>query len=289
MPIVERHSALPPERPVLVVGLEGWIDAGFAGATALASLLEQVRTERFATFSGEELVDHRARRPRMRIDDGVRGEVTWPEPELLVGVDRLGSGLAVLVGPEPDYRWRTFSRMVAELATELQVRLVVGLGGFPTATPHTRMVRLASTASDAALAHQVGYIPGAIDVPTGIGDVIGAECAAAGIASVGLWARVPHYVAGMAFAPAALALIEGLVAVSGLAIDAEELRESAEAARLRVDDLIAQSPEHLAMVRRLEEQVDEGEELQVPGGDDLPSGDEIAAELERYLRGEGQP
>ncbi|MCU1495578.1 MAG: hypothetical protein JWO62_3342 [Acidimicrobiaceae bacterium] len=273
---------------MLVVALDGWIDAGFAAATATSALLEQIETEPYATFSAEDLVDQRARRPRMRIDDGVRGEITWPEPQLLVGADRLGSGVALLVGPEPDYRWRTFSSAVTELALELDVRLVVGLGGFPTATPHTRLVRLASTASDAELAHQIGFIPGAIEVPTGIGDVIGADCAGAGIASVGLWARVPHYVAGMAFAPAALALIEGLAAVSGLVIDSEELRESAEAGRLRVDDLISQSAEHLAMVRRLEEQVDEGDELEVPGGADIPSGDEIAAELERYLRGEAQ-
>lgn len=288
MPLIARHEVVPPARPVLVLALEGWIDAGFAAATAVAALLEQLDTAPFATFSGEDLVDQRSRRPRMRIDDGVRGEITWSEPELLVGIDRLGAGVGVLTGPEPDYRWREFSTAVTELALELGVRLVVGLGGFPTATPHTRAVRLASTASDAALAHKVGFVPGAMDVPTGIADVIGAACSDAGIPSVGLWARVPHYVAGMAFPPAALALVEGLVAVSGLALDAEELRESADAGCRRVDELISQSAEHLAMVRRLEEQIDEGDELEGPGARYIPSGDEIAAELERYLRGEAQ-
>lgn len=288
MPLVERHDVVSPERPVLVVALEGWIDAGFAAATAMSTVLEQIETTRLATFSSEELVDQRSRRPRLRIDDGVRREISWPEPELLVGSDKMGTGIAVLVGPEPDYRWRQFSSAVAELALELGVRLVVGLGGFPTATPHTRPVRLASTASDAALAHQIGFIPGSIDVPTGISDVIGEYCSRVGIPSVGLWARVPHYVAGMAFPPAALALIDGLTSLSGLAIDADDLRESAEVGRQRVDELIAQSAEHLAMVRRLEEQVDEGDELEVPDGQYIPSGDEIAAELERYLRGESQ-
>ena len=125
-------------------------------------------------------------------------------------------------------------------------------------------------------------------MPTGIADVIGADCAAAGIPSVGLWARVPHYVAGMAFAPASLALLDGLTAISGLVVDVDELRDSAEAGRMRVDELIAQSAEHLAMVRRLEDQLDEGDELQGPIGEAIPSGDEIAAELERYLRGESQ-
>lgn len=286
MSFVERHGVTAPESPVLVLGLEGWIDAGFAAATAVATLLEQVETERYATFDADELMDRRARRPRLRLDDGVRGEISWSDPQVVVGVDRLGSGIAVLTGAEPDYRWRAFSAAVADLAVDIGARLVVGLGGFPTATPHTRPVRLASTASSPALAHKVGFIPGSIDVPAGIGDVIGATCSAAGIPSVGLWARVPHYVAGMAFAPAALALLEGFTAVSGVLVDVDGLRESAAATRLRVDELIAQSSEHLAMVRQLEEQIGDGDDLQVLGAEDLPSGDEIAAELERYLRGE---
>ncbi|HVC25772.1 MAG TPA: PAC2 family protein [Acidimicrobiales bacterium] len=288
MSLVTRHDVEAPAHPVLVVALEGWIDAGFAAATAASTILDQVKTEAYATFDADELVDQRSRRPRLRIDDGVRAGVTWSEPQLLVGADRLGAGVALLVGPEPDYRWRAFSAEVTALALEIDARLLVGLGGFPTATPHTRPVRLASTASSESLARSVGFIPGSIDVPAGIGDVVGLGCSTAGIPSVGLWARVPHYVAGMAFPPAALALVEGLAAISGLVLDVEDLRESAEAGRRRVDELIAQSSEHLAMVHRLEVQLDEGDELELPGDADLPSGDEIAAELERYLRGEAQ-
>jgi hypothetical protein len=295
MALLERHGTAPPEHPLLVVVLEGWIDAGFAAQTALATLLEQVKTVPYATFDADELIDRRSRRPRLRIDDGVRGPISFGELQLSVGVDRLGSGVAVLSGPEPDYRWRAFSKAAAGLAAELGVRLAVNLGGFPTAAPHTRPVRLASTASSVSLAAKVGYIPGSIDVPAGIADVIGADCSAVGIPSIGLWARVPHYVAGMVFAPAALALLDGLVAVSGIALDLDGLRAAAEAGRRRVDELIAQSEEHTAMVRQLEEQLDEGEDvlpaggdLHVLGGGDLPTGDEIAAELERYLRGESQ-
>jgi proteasome assembly chaperone (PAC2) family protein len=287
VPLVQRYDVTPPERPVLVIALEGWIDAGFAAATAANVLLEQIETERYATFSLDELIDQRSRRPRLRIDDGVRAELTWSEPEILIGRDARGAGIALLVGPEPDYRWRAFAASVAELARELEVRLVVGLGGFPTATPHTRPVRLASTASNDLLASRVGFIPGSIDVPAGIGDVIGLDCSSSGIPSVGLWAKVPHYVAGMAFSPAALALIDGLVLVSDLTVDSSELRKDADAARRRVDDLIAQSSEHLAMVLKLEQQFDEGPSVEI-SDDELPSGDEIAAELERYLRGENE-
>lgn len=291
MALFERHVATAPASPVLVVALDGWIDAGFAAATAAAALLESIPTEAYATFDGEVLVDYRARRPRLRIDEGVRGPLVYSEPRLLVGTDPYGTGIALLVGPEPDFRWKAFAEAVAGLAVELEARLVVGLGAFPNGVPHTRPVRLAATASDVALARQVGYVPGSIEVPAGIGDVIGIACSALGIRSVGLWARVPHYVAGMPFAPGAVALIEGLSALSGLAVDLDELRKSAETARRRVDDLIAASDEHAGLVRRLEEVVEANEESAgslgelAPDGR-LPSGDEIAAELERFLHGE---
>jgi len=289
MPLVERRGATPPPNPVLVVALEGWIDAGFAAATAAASLLESLETASVATFSSDELIDHRARRPRMRIDDGVRREVSFAEPELLAATDPLGGGILLLVGPEPDYRWKAFSSEVTSIASELGTRLVVGLGAFPTGAPHTRPVRLTATASDAALARQVGFIPGSLDVPAGIGEVIGEHCSRAGIPSVGLWARVPHYVAAMPFPAGAVALLDGLASLTGLVLDGDDLRRSAEDTRRRVDELIAESAEHTEMVRQLESQSD-GSEGGPPVGElsesSLPSGDELAAELERYLRGE---
>ena len=281
-----RHHVDSPERPVLVLALDGWIDAGFAAATALAAILTDSSTEPYATFNGDDLIDQRARRPRLRLEDGVRSEVSWPEPVMLVGRDRIGTGMALLIGPEPDYRWRPFTTEVVGMARELNVRMVVGLGAFPIAAPHTRPIKLAATASDAKLAEQVGFVHGSIDVPSGIGEVIGHACAQAGIPSVGLWARVPHYVAAMPYSPAAVALIDGLSEVAGITIGTDALQESAEEARRQVDELIAQSEEHQTMVRQLEEQFDAGGELSLGFDDDLPTGDEIASELERYLRGE---
>ena len=277
---------MPPERPVLVVVLDGWVDAGFGAATAVAALLAEMTTETFATFQADDLIDQRARRPRLRIDDGVRASISWPELQVLVGRDRMGAGVALLIGPEPDYRWRPFTAEVVALARELNVRLVVSLGAFPNATPHTRPIKLAATASDAELARKIGVVRGSIEVPAGIGEVIGEACVAAGIPSIGLWARVPHYVAAMPFAPAALALVEGLSAISGLVIGTDGLEKSAAEARRQVDELIAQSAEHEAMVRQMEEQFDAGGETALDLEGDLPTGDEIASELERYLRGE---
>jgi hypothetical protein len=272
---------------VLVVALEGWVDAGFAGSTALTSLMDAVDPQPYALFDSEELLDQRARRPKLKIVDGINEDLDWPQVILSVGADRLGSGIAVLAGPEPDFRWQSFANAVAELAVALQVRLMVGLGGFPAGAPHTRPVKLASTASDTQLAAQIGFIAGSIEVPAGIEAAIERACAKRGVPSVGLWARVPHYVAAMPFPAASLALLNGLASITGLVIDTDPLVEAAEAARLKVDDLIAQSGEHQAMVVQLEQQIDAFEGTPVSLEDRIvPSGEEIAAELERYLRGQ---
>jgi hypothetical protein len=281
------HPVELPDHPVFVIALDGWIDAGFAAATALAAIVSDIDSATYVTFDPDELIDQRARRPRLRIDDGLRTSISWPEPTIIVGRDRMGTGVALLIGPEPDYRWKPFTAEVVEIATRLKSRVAVGLGAFPIAAPHTRPIKLTSTASQRDLTRRVGFMHGSVDVPAGIGEVIGQACDDAGIPSVGLWARVPHYVAAMPFAPAALALVEGLCEVGGLVVGTDALHESADEARRQVDELIAQSEEHTTMVRQLEEQFDAGAEP-VAGfeGESLPTGDEIAAELERYLRGE---
>jgi hypothetical protein len=280
-----------PPTPVLVVAFDGWVDAGMAAATALTGLLETVDTRLYATFDPEQLIDQRSRRPRLLVANGMNEGITWPEPTIRVGVDRLGSGIAVLSGPEPDFHWRTFATAVTEVAETMGVRLMVGFGGFPAAAPHTRPIRLASTATTPELAAQIGFVSGAIEVPAGIEAVLELELAGVGIPAIGLWARVPHYVSAMPFPAAAVVLLDGLASLSGLVIDSDVLAEPAEAARAKVDELINQSREHVAMVRQLERSVDELEEP-VVAFEDLGaiSGDDIAAELERYLREEhGEP
>jgi hypothetical protein len=276
-----------PPSPVLIVTFDGWVDAGMAGSTAITALLESIDTRLYAVFDPEDLIDQRAHRPTLRVRDGMNEGITWPEITVKVGVDRLGSGVAVLTGPEPDFRWKGFASSIVTLARGMGVRLMVGFGGFPAAAPHTRPVRLASTATTSDLAQKIGFIPATIDVPAGIEAVLERAFLEAGIPAVGLWARVPHYVAGMPFPSAGVALLDGLASVSGLVIDSDILADASEAARRKVDELIGQSREHESMVRQLEQSVDELEGAPSGfGGGPVPSGDEIAAELERYLRGE---
>jgi hypothetical protein len=275
--------------PVLVMCLEGWIDAGLGAGAAMSAVLSGRATERVAVWDADELIDHRARRPVLHLVDGVATGMTWPQIELRAGVDDAGRDMLFLTGPEPDMRWHAFSSSVVEMAHLFDVRIVVGLGAFPAPVPHTRPVRLVATAPTADLASDVGFISGSIDVPAGVQAALEQAFNDAGIPSVGLWARVPHYVVSMPYPAASAALVDGLAAVAGLTLPSRDLHAAAARARGRIDELIANSEEHQAMVAQLEGQVDQ--EMPLSGGDmdpaTLPSGDELAAELERFLRGDG--
>ncbi len=272
--------------PVLVVALEGWIDAGAGAATAMSTLLSTIPTETLATFDTEYFIDQRARRPLARIVDGITTELTWPEIQLRYGRDGDGADMLFLVGPEPDFHWSDFVDVVTDAAARYNVRLVVGLGAFPAPTPHTRPVRVIGTAPapSAHLLARVGSVTGELEVPAGINAALELGCADVNLEVITLWARVPHYVASMSYPQAAAALIDGLARIAGLTLDASVLRDSSAEARARVDDLVTNNPDHSSMVEQLEEAADESEGPAT--SDEVPSGDELAAELERFLRGE---
>jgi len=272
--------------PVLVIALEGWIDAGLGATNAIGALLDTIPTEVLATFDTEYFIDQRARRPIARIVDGITTELTWPEIQLRYGRDGDGADILFLIGPEPDFHWSDFVDIVTDAAGRFDVRLVVGLGAFPAPTPHTRPVRVIGTAPapSAHLLAVIGSVSGELEVPAGINSALELGFAEVDMDIVTLWARVPHYIASMPYPQASAALIEGLARTAGLTLDASHLRASADEARKRVDDLVTNNPEHSSMVTQLEEAVDEVEGPSV--SDEVPTGDELAAELERFLRGE---
>lgn len=276
------------ERPALVLGLEGWVDAGYAAATAVNALLESARHELVATFDADALLDQRSRRPVLRVSHGVHGGLTWPELRLLAATDTGGRSLLVLAGPEPDLRWHEWSQEVVALGLRLGVELVVGLGAFPAPAPHTRPVRLAATASNEELAGRVGFLPATMEVPAGAQAVLEVAFGEAGVPSIGVWARVPHYAAATPYPEASAVLLDKLADLTGLTIDTDALREAGRKARDQIQALIEASEEHSAMVRQLEQQQDNELGLSATEFTHLPTGDEIAAELERFLRGESR-
>ncbi len=279
----ELHEHGPLESPVLLLATDSWVDAGMGAAGALAHVLDTIPTEPLATFDADTLIDFRARRPTVQITDGVVVDLSWPVIQLRAGRDAGGQHLLVLVGPEPDMAWHAFVGSVVELCTELGVRLVVSAGAYPAAVPHTRPVRLTAIATNADLAAKVGIVAGSSEVPAGIQTALQQGFAAAEVPAVGIWARVPHSLAGTPFPAASAALVEMLADVTGLALDAGELREAADAMATQLEQAIAGSDEGQEMVAQLEAAYDTAAATESDLAD-MPSGDELAAELERFLR-----
>ncbi|MBI4885027.1 MAG: PAC2 family protein [Actinobacteria bacterium] len=285
-PRYELHADWPTlDKPVLVVHLTGWIDASGAGAAAVASVDTVCATTVLATFDGDAFIDYRARRPTMELREGVNTRLVWDDIELRVGHDGNGKAVLTLTGPEPDSQWRAFAQDVTQLAGRLGVRQMVALGAYPYAIPHTRPPRLSSSSPSPEVLADLPYLKNSVDVPAGMSSVLEHALSAADIASLGVWVQVPHYVSAMSYPAASLALLQGLSEVTGLAIAAGELAHDAEIQRHRIDQLVAGNDEHGTMVRQLEALYDRsGEETMSLGDTQIPSGDDLAAEFERFLR-----
>ena len=279
MPDLYRTLSEPElDAPVMLMALKGWIDAGLGADGAAETLVSHMRCETIARFDADVLLDWRARRPVMRLEDGVNANLSWEETELSWAKDTQGNDVLLLLGNEPDHAWPSFSEAVIDLATGFGTRLVVGLGAYPTPVPHTRPPLLAASASSDELAQ--GLVRNTVEVPSGVQGMIERKAAVRGLPAIGLWAQVPHYVAAMPYPAASLALLEGANRVSGLSLPLADLTERARTSRARIDELIAQNPEHQAMLEQLEQQADEHATTQLAAA----SGDELVAELERFLR-----
>jgi proteasome assembly chaperone (PAC2) family protein len=281
-PLYELVGRPDLDAPVLIMVLKGWVDAGLGADGAAEVLLEHLDRHAVARFDADALLDWRARRPVLRLEDGINAQLSWEETELSWARDAAGNDLLLLLGNEPDHAWLAFSRQVVDLALDLGARLVLGFGAYPAPTPHTRPPLLAASASDDALA--AGLVRSSVEVPTGVQGMIERRAARAGLPALGLWAQVPHYVSAMPYPAASLALLQQANRVAGLSLPLGDLEERAAANRGRLDELIAQNPEHLSMVSQLEAQADEAAASQALSA---TSGDELAAELERFLREHG--
>ena len=275
--------------PLLVVMFSGWIDTSVAAGNAMESLISETGATMLLEFDTDLFVDYRARRPTMELREGVNTKLDWSAPHLMIGHDVNHRDVLLLTGPEPDSRWKQFANEVATLSTTLGVRRMLGLGAYPVATPHTRAVQISCTSPNAPLIQTLPYIKSSLDVPAGMEAALEHALHDQQIDALGLWAQVPHYVASMAY-PAAAAALLGAVSDSGdIEIDISGLLEQATIQRERLDSLVRNNPEHAAMLTQLEQVFDEahsgnGQLTTGFGGVPLPSGDELAAELEQFLR-----
>jgi len=268
------------ENPVLILALDGWIDSSGIARNVKDSLLSKAESQTMVKFDTDKLLDHRARRPILSLNNGVVDNLDWPSIELLNIEGLEGPDACILHGPEPDHEWKNFAQAMKSICHSLDVSLVVGLGAYPAAVPHTRPTRLSCTASSSEMAEKLDFVTASVKVPAGLQAVIENEVALTGIPSIGLWAQVPHYLSTGPYPPAAVELLEGLRRISGIYSQDLQLDRKALNTRSHLDQLIGSNEEHLAMIEKLEIAYD-----QLNSSDaNLPSGDDLAEELQSFLR-----
>ncbi len=267
-------------RPVLVAAFRGWNDGGQGATLGAGYLARQWSAEAFAEIDPENFYDFQAVRPNVSLEEGLTRKLEWPANTFLhAPIPDLDRDAVIMLGVEPNLRWKTYSQLVLDLAQELGVELVVTLGSLLADVPHTRPAPVSAAASDPALVEELGVEPSRYEGPTGILGVLLDACRRAGIPSVSLWAAVPHYVSLAPSPRAALALCRRLGELVGTDIDLAELEQAAEEYNEQVTEAVASDSETAAYVEELERRVDLME-----AAEELPSGESLAAELTRFLR-----
>ncbi len=277
MPLYRLPGPLPTlDAPIVLAAFDGWVDAGSAATSALAAIADGSPV--IADYDPDELFDYRSRRPTLEIRDGRLTSLAWPE--ITMRHARFGGrDLLVMAGAEPDDRWQRFGKDTMELLAQLDVRGWVSLGAIPAAVPHTRPVPILGTEAKPGLL-KGGVAPGPtglLRVPSAALSMLEMAAADAGIAAVGYFAQIPHYVTG----PYSLASVELLRAVErhlDVELPRGDLTEDARLLRLRLDAAAAADEATRAYVERLESMVDESRR---------PEGDDLITEIEQFLRDQG--
>ena len=271
--------------PAMVCAFKGWNDAGDAASSAVSFLASSLHARRFARIDSEDFYDFQSNRPCIRLDEHERREISWPTVEIFeASAPRAPRDLVLVQGTEPSMRWRSFTTHLVDLAEALGVQVVVTLGALLGDVPHTRPVAMSGHASDAALLERLGIGASRYEGPTGIVGVLHTACAQAGMPSASLWAAVPHYVAAASNPKAALALLRRIEMLVGVSVDVSELESSAADYERQVGLAVRSDPDIQAFVERLELAADSEESAP----EDVPSGEIIASEFQRFLRQRGR-
>ena len=278
----ELNVSFRPElrRPVMVAAFRGWNDGGQGASLGAAYLAKQWNAARFAEIEPETFFDFQAVRPQVSLVDGETRTIEWPDNGFfhasIPGADR---DAILLLGIETNLRWRTFSNLVLELAQDLGVEMLVTFGSLLADVPHTRPAPVTASATDPALVESLGLDASRYEGPTGIVGIVHDACRGADIASVSLWAAVPHYVSLAPSPRAALALVRRFGELMHIDVDLKELEQAADEYAEQVSEAVSTDAETAAYVEELEQRVDA-----LASESDLPSGETLAAELTRFLR-----
>lgn len=286
--------------PVLLHGLEGFADAGHAVRLATTHLREHLETEVVASFAVDDLIDYRSRRPMMTFESDRFTDYAAPELNLYALVDSAGTPFLLLAGCEPDLRWERFITAVRLLAEQFGVRRTIGLNSIPMAIPHTRPLGVTAHSTNRDLIADHHRWSGQLQVPAGASSLLEYRMAQHGHEAVGFSVHVPHYLAQTDYPSAAETLLINAAEVGGLDLPMEALGDAAARVREQVDEHIEGNEEVLSVVHALERQYDsyvaaqEQQSAPLPTDENLPTGDELGAEFERFLaeyekRGDDSP
>ncbi|MFN2504057.1 MAG: PAC2 family protein [Acidimicrobiales bacterium] len=265
-------------RPVLIAAFEGWNDAADAATTAARYLRDRWGARPFASIDPEEFYDFSSTRPQVRLTDGLTRQIIWPSNELsAASLPSEDHDVVVLVGTEPQLRWRTFCAELVGVATELEVELVVTVGALLADVAHTRPVKVTGTAATSELVSRLGLHRSRYEGPTGIVGVLHDAFGRAHLPSASLWAAVPHYVAGTPSPKAALALVDRTAHLLDIPVVTADLAQLAADYERQVSEVVESDEDVAAYVSRLEENNDSADL-------ELASGEELAAEVQQFLR-----
>jgi predicted ATP-grasp superfamily ATP-dependent carboligase len=276
------------ESPILIQALTGFVDAGSAIQLSREHLLEKLESRVIASFDVDQLLDYRSRRPSMVFVEDHWESYEEPSLALHLMQDEIGTEFLMLAGPEPDVQWERFIAAVTGLIDQFGVRLTVGLNAIPMAVPHTRPVSVTAHATDRELLGDRESWLQKVQVPASVGNLLEYRLGQNGHDAMGYAAHVPHYLAQTTYPAAAELLLDSVSSTTGLALPTGELREAATAVREEVDTQVADDEQATRLVQSLEQQYDafvRGREANLLAGNtgNLPTADELGAELERFL------
>lgn len=272
----------------LVVMLTGFTDAGAAVAQAITYLREELSPETLRRYENDVLLDYRARRPTIAFDQDHLTEYRPPRLELALAHDAIGQPFLLLTGYEPDFAWEAFAASVVDAATAFGVSTVTWVHAIGMPVPHTRPLGATVSGTRAELAEAHSVWKPHTQVPATAGHLLEYRFAAAGAAVAGFVLLVPHYLGDTEYPASAIAALDSITAATGLVFAVDELRADNEEFLGKVAQQISESEELTTMLQSLEERYDAymaGATQASPllHEADLPSADEIAAELERFL------
>jgi len=273
-------------RPILVLAFAGWNDAGDSATFAAKFLSQRLGAHKFASLDPETFYNFVEKRPQVRLRNNER-EILWPANEFSYARDaRLVQDVIVGIGVEPHLRWRAYIDSILQVVQQCQVELVVTLGALLADVAYSRPVRITGSASDPALAQRLHLSTSRYEGPTGIVGTLNDACKRQGLPAITIWANVPHYISASPNIKAALVLVRRVFTLLDFSADLNDLESAASDFDRRVANVLASDAKVAEYVRRLEERdEDEDEEEEYPGNTDaLPSGEDLARELEEFLR-----